>query len=83
MERHWRVNTLGPVILFQAMYPLLKKSQHQPPIFVCITTGASQISTMEKLPLPNAAYGSSKVAVNYIMKKIQLENEDMIAFPRT
>jgi hypothetical protein len=81
LHRHWLVNTLGPIVLFQSFLPLLAQS-HLVPVFGCITTGAAQLSTMENLRLPNVAYGSSKVAANYVMKKIHLENEDMIAFPR-
>jgi norsolorinic acid ketoreductase len=81
LHRHWLVNTLGPIVLFQSFLPVLAQS-HLVPVFACITTGAAQLSTMENLRLPNVAYGSSKVAANYVMKKIHLENEDMIAFPR-
>jgi NAD(P)-dependent dehydrogenase (short-subunit alcohol dehydrogenase family) len=31
--------------------------------------------------LPVTAYGSSKAAVNYIVRKIHFENPDLIAFP--
>ncbi|KAK3116868.1 hypothetical protein LTR53_002308 [Teratosphaeriaceae sp. CCFEE 6253] len=36
---------------------------------------------MEKLNFPNAAYGTSETALNYLTKKIHLENADVIALP--
>jgi len=36
---------------------------------------------MEKRDFPNAAYGGSKNALNYLTKKIHLENLDLVAFP--
>jgi norsolorinic acid ketoreductase len=35
----------------------------------------------EAINFPITAYGTSKAAVNYIVKKIDLEYSDVIAFP--
>jgi NAD(P)-dependent dehydrogenase (short-subunit alcohol dehydrogenase family) len=36
---------------------------------------------MESVPLKSTAYGASKAAVNYIVRKIHFENPGLIAFP--
>jgi len=81
VREHFEVNTLGPLILFQASYKLLKNSAT--PKFIVISTGMASIGDMDNLPFPNTAYASSKVAVNFITRKINQENQDinLIAFP--
>ena len=78
VKEHFTVNALGPLLLFQAFWPLL---QHSPePKFVAVSTGAASLTDMGTLPLPVAAYGSSKAALNYIVRKIHFENESLVAF---
>jgi len=81
VREHFEVNTLGPLILFQASYKLLKNSAS--PKFIVLSSGMASIGDMDNLPFPNTAYGSSKAAANYITKKINQENQDinLIAFP--
>ncbi|CAF1164435.1 unnamed protein product [Rotaria sp. Silwood1] len=78
---HYEVNLLGPLILFQALYPLLKKSKSGAPKFVVISTALASIGDMYSVPV--TAYGASKAAVNYVTKKIHQEHEKdgLIAFP--
>ena len=80
MIEHFMVNAVAPVLLFQAFLPLLRKSRAQPK-FVTLSTSAAMITDMEQVPIPNAAYGTSKAALNYLTKKIHLEHPDIIAFP--
>ena len=77
---HYHVNVIGNIILLRAVLPLLKKSQNTPK-FITMGSTAGTIGDQEKVPVPNAAYGTSKAALNWITKKIHLENEDIIAFP--
>jgi len=79
LEEHLRVNTIGPVIIFQALYPLLLKRQTRK--FVPVSTAGGSIGVM--FPPPLTAYGSSKAALNYITKSIHKEHseEGLIAFP--
>lgn len=35
---------------------------------------------MKFMPIPAAAYGASKAAINYITRKIHFENDWLIAF---
>lgn len=77
---HYHVNVVGNIILFRAVLPLLRRSQ-QTPKFIPMGSAAGTIGGQEKAPVPNAAYGPSKAALNWVTKKIHLENEDLIAFP--
>jgi len=77
---HYRTNVIGVILLFQAVLPLLRKSAKTPK-FVVMGSNAGSIGGMEGVPVPNAAYGPSKAALNWITKKIHLENPDIIAFP--
>ncbi|KIW97627.1 uncharacterized protein Z519_01211 [Cladophialophora bantiana CBS 173.52] len=77
---HFHVNVIGNIVLFRAVLPLLRKSQKVGK-FVTMASMAGAIAEMEKANVPNAVYGTSKAALNYVTKKIHLENEDIIAFP--
>ncbi|KAH7400158.1 aflatoxin biosynthesis ketoreductase-like protein nor-1 [Cadophora sp. MPI-SDFR-AT-0126] len=76
---HFEVNALGSLILFQETWPLLKASSA--PMFVALSTAVGSIGeSMASLPLPATAYGSSKAALNYIVRKIHFENPELTAF---
>lgn len=74
---HFEVNTLGPLRLFRAIAPLLWKASV--PKFAYISTALASIHMIEQIPSLTAAYGMSKVAGNYLVKKIDAENKDLIA----
>jgi norsolorinic acid ketoreductase len=78
VREHFEVNTVGALVLFQATWPLLKLSSN--PMFVALSTGVASIGDMETLPLPATAYGISKVALNYMVRKIHFENPELTAF---
>ena len=69
----FEINTLGPIKLFQAAYPLLKASSK--PKFVLISSVLGSIGCMDQLP--NLSYGLSKVGANFLIKKVHLEHEDI------
>lgn len=79
MREHHQINVIAPLLLFQATLPLLQKSRN--PKFVPISSAAGTIGDMEKIPMKIAAYGSSKAALNFVTRKIHIENEGIIAFP--
>jgi norsolorinic acid ketoreductase len=79
MKKMLDVNAVGPVYLFQAVVSLLQNAEQ--PKFVVITSVASSIGSMEDIPFTLTNYGSSKVAINYITRRIHFENEWLIAFP--
>ncbi|KAJ5823592.1 hypothetical protein N7447_005932 [Penicillium robsamsonii] len=78
MREHVEVNAYGPIYLFQAVYPLLKKSVK--PTFVGVGSPLGSITGMEQRPYACAAYGSSKAILHWIVRKIHFENEDFVSF---
>ena len=79
MLLHFKINTVAPLLLFQATLPLLNNAST--PKFITITSGAGSISNMGNLPVENTAYGASKAAANFVTRKIHFENPNIIAFP--
>lgn len=75
--QHVDINAGGPVRLYQATLPLLKAAK-QPKFSVISTVGAS-IGLVEELPFPVTSYGASKAAVNLLLRRIHVENTDLIA----
>ena len=71
---------MGPVVLFQATHKLLLASPTKAPTFVVISTGAASISAY--IPMASSAYGSSKTAVNFLVKVLDDEHakDGLIAF---
>ncbi len=76
---HYQSNVVGTFIVFQATFSLLQMSEK--PIFIVLSTGVASIGDMESFPMPNAAYGASKAALNFVVRKIHFENPWLIAFP--
>lgn len=76
---HFEVNTIGPLILFQETWPLLQTASN--PIFVAIAAGVGSIGeSMVSIPIPATAYGISKAAVNYLVRKIHFEFPELTSF---
>ena len=73
LSEHLQVNTVGPIILFQALYPLLLQRKTRK--FIAISTLAGSITIATQLPIPATAYGASKAALNYILRSIHKEHE--------
>ncbi|KAF4634713.1 hypothetical protein G7Y89_g3396 [Cudoniella acicularis] len=76
---HFATNTVGPLVLFQATWPLLQTSDS--PRFVVISSIVASLAEVPSYPLYNSAYGASKAAVNFLLRKINFENPKLIAFP--
>ncbi|KAJ7766527.1 hypothetical protein DFH07DRAFT_809301 [Mycena maculata] len=76
-REHWEVNTLGPVVLFQATHTLLLASPSGTPTFALISTGAASISAYYHMQA--GPYGSSKAAANFLVKALDAENPTLIA----
>ena len=77
ISEHVEVNAIGPLVLFQAVLPLLQKSK-QPGKFFATSSAAASIGGMQ--PFPMTPYGISKAALNYILRKIHFDHENLIAF---
>ncbi|MCJ1380259.1 hypothetical protein MMC17_003362 [Xylographa soralifera] len=73
VQEHIAVNSIGPFLLFQAVYPLLKESAKAK--FVVLESPADSIGGMESRPFPYFTYGASKVVAHYLTRKIHFENE--------
>ncbi|PPQ80882.1 hypothetical protein CVT25_001891 [Psilocybe cyanescens] len=82
LEEHFHVNVTGPIVLFQSVLSLLKKSANPRFISVssvggCIGTGMGIVSTQAG----GICYGSTKAALNWATRKIHFENDWLVAFP--
>jgi norsolorinic acid ketoreductase len=79
LNEHFQVNAVGPLILFQAFYPLLLKRQTRK--FITVSTGAASIG--QTVPVADTVYGSSKAALNFITRSIHKEHspEGFVVFP--
>ncbi|KAJ7331528.1 hypothetical protein DFH08DRAFT_708419, partial [Mycena albidolilacea] len=74
---HYSVNTVGPIVLFQAAHALLLASATHAPIFTVISSVAGSIGGY--YPLHAAAYGASKAAANFLVKVLDDEHPFLIA----
>ncbi|CAG9998630.1 unnamed protein product [Clonostachys byssicola] len=80
---HFNVNTIAPISLLQVTQPLLKKAQSGNPIFVAMSTAVSSIGFQEKLahfPPRFSPYGASKSALNWLVRRIHIEEPWLTAF---
>jgi len=79
MQEHLNINVTGILVLFQAMFSLLKESKN--PKFIPITSASASLTAYISLPIGYTCYGATKAAVNYIARKIHFENEWITCFP--
>lgn len=93
VAEHFETNALGPLLLFQATRPLLAAGitgadvdidadadgnvRERQPKFVAISSIVSSITNVGMFQLPNTPYGSSKAALNFILRKIHYENPNL------
>ncbi|KAL9614690.1 MAG: hypothetical protein Q9167_000819 [Letrouitia subvulpina] len=77
---HVDVNAVGMVRIFQAALPLLKRSKKNPR-FMAVSSSVGSIAGMDAIaPFPLGSYGASKAALNFLVRRIHFENEDLVAF---
>ncbi|TVY41988.1 Norsolorinic acid ketoreductase [Lachnellula occidentalis] len=72
VRKHLEVNTLGPLVLIQAFFPLLEVASE--PKFLVITSSIGSIKLLEDYQVPFFTYGISKAAANYLVRKLHFEN---------
>ena len=80
---HFYVNSIGPVNLLKATTELLKSSRNGNPKFIAISTLIGTISGMELLlqfPAPVSPYGSSKAALNWLLRRVHFEEPWLTTF---
>lgn len=81
LESHFRINAVGPILLFQATLGLLRRSA-KPKFFTISSTGGSiGLIGMTPVEFDGGAYGMSKAAVNYAMRKLHFENPGIVIQP--
>ncbi|KAE9380844.1 aflatoxin biosynthesis ketoreductase-like protein nor-1 [Stipitochalara longipes BDJ] len=76
VRKHIEVNAIAPLLLLQAFMPLLEQSSA--PKFLLISSSIGTLTNMENVPFPFFAYGLSKTAANYLVRKAGLENPKLI-----
>lgn len=76
---HIATNTVGPILLFEAFYELIKKGTQKKVIFVSSRAGTLSV----KPSFSSSAYGLSKAALNFGVRQIarDLSEEDFIVIP--
>lgn len=80
LRSHLEVNAVGPIRLFGALYPLLRRSSL--PKYVVVSSGLGSLAWQANFPSFHVAnYGVSKAAVNFLTQRIHVEHPDIIAFP--
>ncbi|KAK1770407.1 short-chain dehydrogenase [Phialemonium atrogriseum] len=72
------VNAVAPLLLFQATWPLLERAAG-PPKFVVISSVAGSLGRVSGYAPLCAAYGMSKAAVNFLVRRMGRENERLVA----
>lgn len=77
VRRHMDVNLLGVLTLFQATEPLLKKSAK--PKLVVLSSALGSATLCTAMPGPWFCYGVTKAALNYMVRRIHVENEWLAA----
>ncbi|KAJ5174168.1 Short-chain dehydrogenase/reductase SDR [Penicillium canariense] len=75
IQTHLDVNTVGPVRLFQATLPLLKKSSSAR--FILSSSLMATIGGIKDIPIKIAPYGASKAAANFFVRKINFEHDEI------
>ncbi|KAG8166719.1 hypothetical protein KVR01_002408 [Diaporthe batatas] len=85
LHRVFDTNTASFVLLFKSLYPLLKAAADVNPDghpkLLAISSTAGQIVDMEQnIPVKVGTYGVSKVALNYLVRRVHFENPWLISW---
>ena len=67
----FEVNTIGPLNLIKAFYPLLEAAAA--PRFFVLSSAIGSIEMLKEYQVPFFGYGMSKAAVNYLVAKLSYE----------
>jgi len=79
MREHYEVNVIGPTVLFQSAWPLLKASPQ--PKFAIISSIAGSIAAGAIIPAGFLAYGASKAGANFLTMKLHSEHPELVSIP--
>ncbi|KAL7948105.1 NAD(P)-binding protein [Trichoderma barbatum] len=75
--KHFEINTMGLLRLYKATIPLLNAAKK--PVLVYMSTNVASISSLNTWSA-TTEYGISKMAGNFLMRMISIENDNLIAF---
>lgn len=79
LRSDYETNALGPVRLFQACYELLSRSRTGMAKFVLVSSVLGSIGALDGEAGPALAYGTSKAAANFFVRKVHFEHADVVA----
>jgi len=77
---HFTINTVAPILLYQATTPLLNSSELVPKFFA-LSSSIGSNTLMDSYPMPMIAYGMSKAAVNFAAGRIHREEKRLVVVP--
>lgn len=69
----YETNTIAPMMVFQALWPLLQNTKTAGPRVINISSTVGGIANQE--PVPGGSYGPSKAALNWLTRALHLQNE--------
>lgn len=69
---HWTVNALGPIEVFKVVKPYLAPKNY----LIFVSSIAASITGADGFPFYLSSYGSSKLALNYLVKELSVELKD-------
>lgn len=73
---HWTVNALGPIEVFKVVKPFMAAKNY----LVFISSAAGSIGSVGSMPIEInvSAYGSSKLALNFLIKQMSVEQKSSV-----
>jgi norsolorinic acid ketoreductase len=83
LRDHFAINTIGPILLFQAVKPLLQASKSGNPKFLAISMAIGSIgaqTAFASFPQTLSPYGASKAALNWAVARIHFEESWATAY---
>jgi norsolorinic acid ketoreductase len=76
----FRVNTMGPLLLYQATRDLLLAAKGEPNFFL-VSSVLGSVTKGPHIPFKMVAYGMSKAAGNYFARKTNIEEDRIVVVP--
>ncbi|KAJ4984442.1 short-chain dehydrogenase [Stagonosporopsis vannaccii] len=83
LRDHFNTNAVGPMLLFQAVKPLLQSSKSGNPVFLGISTIIGSMGAQDALagiPPIFSPYGSSKAALNWLVRRLHYEESWLTSY---
>lgn len=76
LRNAFETNTIAPLLVFQAFWPLLQKATSTPKV-IMITSSVGGNAIQETMPV--GAYGPSKAALNWVTRALHLQHDNIVA----